>query len=79
MAKAKRTTRTGTKGTCIIEGCENEAEIADLCSPCYQYEWRWGRRTPAARRERLKAIQKYEARLERLSSPRLRAIKGGKK
>ena len=60
---------------CIVEGCEEEAVCAEMCSACYQYERKWAARTPAERMARRKTIAKWDARLERLSGPRLRVVR----
>ena len=60
---------------CEVPGCTNEAVAAGLCANCYQVELYWGKKTPAQRRARMKQLELWESRMERMLSPRLRSVK----
>ena len=61
--------------TCIMCGDPTEAIVLDMCLPCYQYVWRWNRKTMAEKLQRLVNLKKYQHRMSEITvsdSPRLK-------
>lgn len=51
---------------CCIPFCDGVATVLHMCNACYQAELKWAARKPWERAKRLRQVQKFEARMERL-------------
>ena len=72
MGLAKR--KSSQRWDCAIEGCDREAQISDLCHPCYAADLYWAKKTVGQRRKRMKQLGIFATRMEQFV-PKLRSVK----